>query len=138
MCHEYNIETRNVIKLEIFVILTKVMKHLIGREYIYIFFFNILRFCLKEIAENYHFRLPKIHHSLLLARALFTNSRWRFSSLSFSDLHVPTRVRPCEQPTMLFPHRKFIIFVVVITRMHDLSLCLHNRSRFCMSHNVIR
>lgn len=31
------------------------------------------------------------------------------TSLSFSDLHVPTRMRPCEQPTMLFPHRKFII-----------------------------
>lgn len=30
-----------------------------------------------------------------------------FQSMFFSDLHVPTRVRSCEQPTMLFPHCKF-------------------------------
>lgn len=33
---------------------------------------------------------------------------WSLSqSMFFSDLHVPARVRPCQQSTMLFPHCKF-------------------------------
>lgn len=54
--------------------------------------------------------VPKSHHhSPLLTRAYFFSLLTHgdgAESLSFSDIHMPTRVRPCEQPTMLFPHRK--------------------------------
>ncbi|KOX72958.1 Dystonin [Melipona quadrifasciata] len=51
----------------------------------------------------------------------FNASQFMEIRLRIPNLHVPTRVRPCEQPTMLFSHCKFMAGVEHLTNIANAS-----------------